>query len=58
MKEKAKFIAEVELGNTQCENCPFRVELGAELFCADDAAEKFQCDHYNLATLKITKQTE
>lgn len=58
MKEKAKFIAEVELGNTQCENCPFAAKVDLEIFCADDAAEKFQCDHYNLATLKISKQIE
>ena len=53
-----KFIIEVEEGNTECSECPFRQndkmceEFG---WCSE---KEFNCDKYNLATMKIKEMEE
>ena len=54
-----KFIIEVEEGRTECnDSCPFR-EYGEG--CKNhnwNSNNKFNCDHYNLATMRITEMEE
>lgn len=47
----AKFIIEVEEGNTKCEQCQFR-EFGSCKFTINE----IDCSKYDLRTLKITKE--
>lgn len=48
-----KFIIEVEEGRGDCENCPFD-----GYGCAVEPMLSFDCNKYNLATMKIKELEE
>ena len=48
-----KFLIEVEEGIVECENCPFD---GCK--CSHEPINTFDCNKYNLATMKIKEMEE
>lgn len=54
-----KFIIEVEEGRTECnDNCPFREQGEMCIEVGWGSKKEFNCDQYNLATMKITEYNE
>lgn len=49
---KKRLIFEIEEGNTECCNCPFRAISENDDMCGDKN-ETFDCCKYDLSTLKL-----
>lgn len=57
---KKRLIFEVEEGITHCDKCPFGVETGMVyyriLYSCGNAADYFDCNSYDLSTLKFIEE--